>query len=883
MNKLMMVMVVLMMGFALHAQPPGMPGNGKMQAPPSIGTVFGKLVDATGKAVPDASVMLMGTKMDTATKKMKEVLLKAATTKSSGSFRFEDLPIFGALTLKITATGYEPIERKFSFVDMPAGGTPTGTPPAGLPPTPPTGGGMPNFNTANFEKDLGKLTMTIQPTEMQNITIVGSKPALKMDIDKKVFNVEKNIVSAGGTAVDVMKNVPSVNVDIDGNVTLRNASPQLFVDGRPTTLTLDQIPADAIESVEVMTNPSAKYDASGGNAGILNIILKKNKKSGYNGNVSLGVDKRGGINGGAGLNIRQDKFNFTLNAFTNQMKNRGTGETHMEDLLSNPTLLVDQYTNSRNAGGFMFGKAGLDYFATDRSTFSVGIIRVRGSFKPTENMVSDSSFSNGDYKSYSERYSNTSRLFNATGFSAGYKYIFPRQGEELTADINVFQGKSEYDQNYDTYIYDAKGGLSQGEQHQQILGDGTNRFTTIQTDYIRPLKKDGKIEAGLRAQLRGLTNNQSNYYMDNSGQFIKVPSSTTNYKNHDNVYAAYLTYSGKIKSFGYKFGLRAERSDYEGEMTETGEVFSNKYPISLFPSVFLSQKLKNNQELQMNFTRRINRPFFLQMMPFIDSSNQLNWTQGNPALKPEFTSSIEAAYLKSYKGNNTFLASVYYKYTTGLITTILDTISLSNGSTHPVTTYTNANSSYMAGLELTSQNQFTKWWDINTNLNIYNSKINSEEQAINSEAMWSWFAKFNSNFKLPKNYTIQFSGTYQSKTNTPVNTGGGGFGPPPGMGGGGGATAQGYIKANYGFDIAFKKSFLKNNAGSVTASVSDIFSTRQTHQFTYSEFYNRESIRWPDSPMFRVTFNYKFGKMDMSLFKRKNMKGESEGMQGIQM
>ncbi|HLO81339.1 MAG TPA: TonB-dependent receptor, partial [Chitinophagaceae bacterium] len=482
MKKLMMLMVVLLMGSMIYAQPPGMPGNGKMQAAPTIGIVYGKLVDANGKAVPDASVMLMSMKMDTVARKMKEVLLKASTTKAGGTFRFEDLPIFGPLSIKITATGYEPIERKFSFVETPAGGSPAGAPPAGKPAAAPTGGGtMPNF-----EKDLGKLTMKVQPTEMQNITIVGSKPALKMDIDKKVFNVEKNIVSAGGTAVDVMKNVPSLNVDIDGNVTLRNASPQIYVDGRPTTLTLDQIPADAIESVEVITNPSAKYDASGGNAGILNIVLKKNKKSGYNGNVSLGVDKRGGINGGAGLNIRQDKFNFSLNGFTNQMKNRGTGETHMEDLLSNPTLLVDQYTNSKNSGGFMFGKAGLDYFATDRSTFSVGIIRVHGSFNPTENMVSDSSYSNANYKSYSERYSNTSRQFNATGFSAGYKYIFPRQGEELTADINVFQGKSDYDQKYDTYIYDAKGGSGLGEQHQQILGDGTNRFTTIQTDYVRP-------------------------------------------------------------------------------------------------------------------------------------------------------------------------------------------------------------------------------------------------------------------------------------------------------------------------------------------------------------------------------------------------------------
>ncbi|MFY8045511.1 MAG: outer membrane beta-barrel protein [Chitinophagaceae bacterium] len=233
---------------------------------------------------------------------------------------------------------------------------------------------------------------------------------------------------------------------------------------------------------------------------------------------------------------------------------------------------------------------------------------------------------------------------------------------------------------------------------------------------------------------------------------------------------------------------------------------------------------------------------------------------------------------KTYKGTNTFMASVYFKHTDNLITTILDTVQLSNGNTHPVTTYENANSSYMTGLELTNQHTFNKWWDMNTNVNIYNSKINAENQGVSTEALWSWFAKFNSNFKLPKEFSIQFSGTYQSKTNTPVNQGGGGFGPP--MGGGAQSNAQGFIKANYGFDLAVKKNFLKNNAASVTLAVNDIFRTRINHQFTYSEFYNREVIRYPDNPMVRMTFSYRFGKMDMSLFKRKNMKGEAEGMQG---
>jgi outer membrane receptor protein involved in Fe transport len=587
------------------------------------------------------------------------------------------------------------------------------------------------------------------------------------------------------------------------------------------------------------------------------------------------------MNAGASLSVRQDKVNFNVAGFGNQMKNWSAGETHLVDLLANPNLLVDQYSQGRMNGGFIFGKAGLDYFATDRSTFSFSLIKVRGEMSPTEMMRSDSSLSDGTYLSYSERTSNTERIFNATGVQFGYKYLFPRKGEELTADVNTFQGRSETGQYYDTYVYDAKGGSYYGEQHQQILGEGTNRFTTIQTDYVRPLNNNkGKIEAGLRAQLRSLTNTQSNYFQTSGGEFIKIPNASSNYENYDNVYAAYLSYKGSVKNFGYQVGLRAESSDYKGTITDTQEEFSNRYPLSLFPSVFLSQKLKNSQELQMSYTRRVNRPFFLQLMPFIDSSNQAFWTQGNPSLKPEFTNSLEASYSKTYKGKNNFLASIYYKHTTGLITTILDTVTVGNGNTHPVTTYINANSSYMAGLELTSQNYFTKWWDMNTNVNIYNSKIDASSAGINNEALWSWFAKFNSNFKLPKNYTIQVSGTYQSRTNQPVSTGGG-FGPP-GMNMSQ-SSAQGYVKANYGFDLAVKKSFLKNNAASLTISATDIFQTRWTHSYTYAEFYERESVRWPDSPMFRATFNYRFGKMDMNLFKRKNMKAEGESMQGLQM
>ena len=204
---------------------------------------------------------------------------------------------------------------------------------------------MPSINPVaipSFEKDLGNIKLSEDAKQLQNVTIAVSSPAVRLSADKKIFNVEKNIMSAGGTGLDVMRNVPSVNVDIDGNVTMRNSAPQLLVDGRPTTLTLDQIPADAIESVEVITNPSAKYDASGGGAGILNIVLKKNKKTGYNGNVRAGVDKHGALNGGGDFNLRQDKINITAAINGNQNKGVTTGTTDRLNLLDVPQTSVSQ-------------------------------------------------------------------------------------------------------------------------------------------------------------------------------------------------------------------------------------------------------------------------------------------------------------------------------------------------------------------------------------------------------------------------------------------------------------------------------------------------------------------------------------------------------------
>ena len=262
-NKFFLAAILL---FSLSATQAQLPGAGKRGQGGSqnmnMGHFYGKVLEpSSNKPLEAASVLLLQNKFDTASKTRKDVIVAGMLTDKKGEFSLENLNIMGQYKLKITAIGFKPFEEKISF-DLKTGAAKQA-------------GDMSSMLNA-IDKDLGNITMKPDPQQLENVTVSASKAIFTMNIDRKVFNVEKNLTSVGGTAVDVMKNVPSVNVDIDGNVTLRNAAPQIFVDGRPTTLTLDQIPADEIATIEIITNPSAKYDASGGGAGILNIVMKKN-------------------------------------------------------------------------------------------------------------------------------------------------------------------------------------------------------------------------------------------------------------------------------------------------------------------------------------------------------------------------------------------------------------------------------------------------------------------------------------------------------------------------------------------------------------------------------------------------------------------------------
>jgi outer membrane receptor protein involved in Fe transport len=861
------------------AQPPAGVRQGGGGQNMNMGRFYGKVVDGqTNKPIDAASVQLVQNKFDTVTKKRVEAVISGQLSSTNGYFSLENLPVMGQFKLRISAIGFKQYEEAVKFEMKP-------------------GGDMSQMLN-NVDRDLGNIKMSMDAQVLGEVVITGQKPFMQLGVDRRIFNVEKSLVSQGQTATELMRNVPGINVDIDGNVTLRNASPTIFVDGRPTTLTLDQIPADAISSVEMITNPSAKYDASGGMAGILNIVLKKNRKAGYNGNIRAGIDSRAKINLGGDINVKQGKFNVFLSGMYNQRKSIGVGESYRRDIYTDPNILFNQTNEPVSDGSFMFLRGGFDFFLDNRNTFTVSANIVRGE-RQAEDLLkikTDSIYQSLIKSDLSTRTVNNDFFFRNNNFALGYKRLFKKSGMELTSDINYSYGKNGSEALLQTQFFDANENPKGIPLGQTQDGKGQNTNFTFQTDFVNPIGENAKVEMGVRAAIRDVQNENLNYIENPiTGELVPIAAINANFKYTEQIYAAYSTFSGKMgKKLTYMVGLRAESSKYDGKLLTNDSAFSNSFPFSLFPSVFLTYKMEKNQDLQLSYSRRINRPNFFQLLPFIDFTDSLNISRGNPALVPEFTTSLELSYQKTFKNNHSILLSGWFKYTDDLITRYqVKEPSSIPGRDVIINTFINANYMMAYGLEITARNPVTKWLDLTTNLNLFNSDINTDNlNTVDVEGMISYFAKLNAQFKLPKNYSIQLSADYQSKAIVPQGGGGSGGGRGGGGRGGGGGggwggftqtTAQGYVKPNGSVDLAVRKEFMKDKKASISLGINDIFKTRRYATFSESEFFIQEFERRQDWRVVRLNFNYRFGKFDAQLFKRKNTRSGMESGQDMQM
>jgi outer membrane receptor protein involved in Fe transport len=848
---------VLVCGMFAHLQGSAQwPSGGGKKAEPT-GRLYGKVVEEqSGKPMEFVVVRVFQEIADSVSGRQQK-LVSGALTETNGDFSVDKVPAAVSLSLLFSFPGYDSLTVTTRLEPRPGG---------------------------IMEKDLGNIRMKVAPTALGEVVVSGDDGAYRLEFDKRVYDVDKNPVNAGGTAEDVLRNVPSLQVDMDGNVNLRGGSPQVFVDGRPTTLSIDQIPADAIQRVEVITNPSAKWDAGGGTGGIVNIVMKHNRGTGYSGSMRTGMDSRARVNSGLEANLRQGKFNFFINGNFNQRRNLINTETDRLNLGEGPETRFIQDGFTENNGFFGSGKAGIDFFADNRNTLTLSQSINRGRFNPLDEIFTrtDSLLSEtGAFSTY-DRFSDTERQFRNLGSSLLYKHLFSREGTELTADFNFNAISSEFIGDYiNAYNSGDRSVLRQD-------GGGRQRVFTTQTDFVTLLNDQTKIELGARGNVRFFESVYQNYQQDTAQNYVRIPALDVDYAYVDEVYALYGTFAKDYKTWKLQAGLRAESSLYQGELRDTTVTFTIAYPLSFFPSVFVTRVIDKKQDIQLALTRRIARPSFMQLIPFTDYADSLNVSRGNPELTPEFTHLAELSYQYSEGKKFTFIASTYFRYISNLtIRHQFTEYSEVMDESIVVNTYANAASSQAIGLELVSRQSLAKWAELNLNFNLYHSAIdgNNVSPGLTNERT-SYWVKVNLVNKLPGNFTVQLTGDYQSRRALEVGSGerggmgGGGMGGG-GMGGGGwgGAnnTVQGYVEPMYSIDFSVRKEFGKNRNLAAGFTISDALRTRVSDIHSESPFFVQDTFRRRDPQLWRFNLSWKFGKMDSTLFRRKNTRNNSEG------
>lgn len=802
----------------------------KLNAQTENGKITAKVVDAqTNETIPFASAMILNRKT--------KAIVKGMQTDANGNLLMTALPK-GVFTFKISYVGYQTMVRDSVSI-----------------------------SDAQQEVSLGTIKMKpAKGTALKEVAITAQKSTMQLGIDKKVFSVDQSLVSEGGSASDLLQNVPSVQADMDGNVSLRGSTGvKVLIDGKPSMIAggnvaqiLQSIPASSIESVELITNPSAKYDAEG-QSGIINIVLKKNKKLGLNGSLALTAGNRDNYNASTSLSFQNSKVNIYGNYSYRYGNRLGGGYSNITYLNPTfPTAFANQNTDSKSLDKGHNFKAGLDYYLAEKS-----ILSFTGGFNIRDNERSE--LLSIDKLNPSKNPLERSRRDNSNKGSGGsydlsldFVQKFKKPKEELTFNFSFSDGTNDNYQNYLTDVYYANGTEVNTLPVIQINdGKGTNRSYNAQADYTLPIGAAGKIEAGYRSQIRYAENNMfSTNFNHLSGEYDINFALTNEFNSKDQVHALYINYQNQVKNFGYQVGLRAEDATLDtrlGMYDKTGGLSYVPGKVDytrLYPSVFLTQKFKAEQQLQLSYSRRVNRPRGWDTNPFLDVSDPLIWRQGNPNLRPEDVHAYELSYSKYWK-KITFISTAYMRQTNDVIQRIR-TEADENGVT--IVTPQNLTRELSSGLELIGRFDVAKAWNFTTNVNLYQRKINGvPAYGIVDNSGFSWNANLTNNFVLPYNITLQIKGDYRSRE----------------------VMAQGKRNSNYVVDAGAKYDF-KNKKSSLSFNIKDVFNTRNWSMTSGAANAITDFRRNMQGTMASLTYAYRFGKNDFNF--KKNKKSDQQEM-----
>jgi len=775
--------------------------------------ISGAVVDGSQKTIEAATIALLSTK-DSST-------VKFSVADKDGKFAFENIPN-GKYMVMITATGHQ---KGFSE----------------------------SFEVSESNQTVQLKTIELIPVAkaMGNVVITAKRPFIEQRIDKMVINVESSITSAGSSALDVLEKSPGVTVDKDGNISLKGKqSVMVMLDGKPSYISgadlvnyLRSLPSSAIDQIEIMTNPSAKYDASG-NSGIINIKSKKNRQKGFNGSVTVNYQQ--GIywrsNNSVNLNYRVGK----LNVFANGSVNKGNGFQRLDILrkfkdaaTKDIEAIFEQQTRMRSQNMFDNLKIGADYYVTRKTTLGIvtsGFINP-GTFRSRSTSYLKNAGSVVDSIVYAE--SVQGENWRNGSVNLNFRHQFDSTGRELTSDLDYITYRSAQDQDFFNKTYNPDWTLRQTETLRGDLPVNVDIYSA-KVDYTQSIGKKSKLEAGVKSSYVNTDNHAKYYSIDNNSEVADY-SKTNHFLYKENINAAYISVNRQYKKLGVQLGLRYENTSYSGKQygnpTRKDSTFKHNYG-SLFPTVFLSYAAGKNSQFGFSFGRRIDRPAYQNLNPFLFFLDKFTYQAGNPFMKPQFTNNFEL----SHTFKNFLTTTINYSRTVDYMNETFEQEQDANGNKGYATIVRQGNIGKRdaAGIAVSAQIPVAKWWNAsiysNYNYNKFRGRLNGNGEYIDVAASNVLF-NVNNQFKFNKGWSAELGGFYRTR----------------------GVDGQIIIQPLGQLSAGIGKQVLKNK-GTVRFNVRDILYTQKatgdmTFENTIAHFVNSR-----DSRVASLSFTYRFGK-----------------------
>ncbi len=696
------------------------------------------------------------------------------------------------------------------------------------------------INNNNPVQDFGQIILAPQDTELEEVVVQAERTQMQLQLDKKVYNVGKDLSNLGGSASDLLANLPSVSVDVEGNVELRGStSVKVLIDGKPSGLVglsstdaLRQMQGNMIETVEIITNPSARYDAEG-MAGIINIILKKDQKKGINGSFQVNTGWPHNHGASINMNLRRNWVNFFVNYGIDYRKAPGIGETlqRFPQAETDEVARTDQFTDRLRGGLSNSVRLGSDFFINDKTSITTAFL-YRYSDELNESKISFEDFDFEDnLLDYTLREDDEMEGDENLEYSLNFSRTFSNEDHKLTADVQ-FQSNNEIEQSDILQSNGATRATMTEELQQKVRNDeGENRLM-LQSDYIHPFGDKGKFELGYRSTIRNVKNNYTVDEADESGEFMPVDTFTIAFDYNERVHAFYGIVSDELEKISWQVGLRSETTSISSVLEEQNRNLTWNYT-NLFPSAFFTYKLLSGNQVQLSYSRRIERPRFRELSPMTSFSNNRRFRVGNPNLQPEFTDSYELGFLQNMSSSSIYYG-VYYRYTDQLI----QRVTLPpNELLQTVTIPYNAGISRAFGVEVNVSQDFTEWYRLSGNINFYRQESNGvlgDTLRLDARAV-TLSSRINNNFTLSDRLTAQVNYWYRAPEQ----------------------RAQGRRLSMSSLDLGLSYDVLNNN-GTISLNVRDLFNTRKYRYTTELETLVEDNVwQWRKGPTFNLAFVYR--------------------------